>query len=639
MIGTTTYADAEIPASEFEDENFYNFVMENYDSNGDGVLMESEAQAVESMNVYHSDIGSLKGIEQFTKVNTLVIGSNNKIEELAHIDLLPELKELYLSYCSALSDISIIMNISGLEVFVMHSCYSIMDFSPIDSCANLEKFTAADIPQLTDLSILDGKNIKHLSLSESNNIEDYSVLNQFSLESLVISGDNLTDISFLQNCSQMKELSIFECNNIIDYSYLKYCADTPNISISNTNMKDLSVLSYMTNLYSVSLINGDFTDITPLLASAEKIDNITLNNSNVTDISCLTEFSNLRVLSIEYLNINELPDLTSLSTLQYVYATGTGITEEEASAKLPAGVTFINENVTTENDSYTEEETNLLNMKTLTSILDEDIQAEGKFDEKTYLEGERIYDTSLHQNIITDLYDRIEDVREIRVYDIALYKDITENETTVKVKVQPDDSVKVSIKVRDIISGAGCKVYRQEDDGSLTEIDCYLNGQTVHFYSEHFSIFTLVITKFLGEDIGNDAEDTIVIYDGNGDSVGGDETTRRFDTSVDNNSLEDETTGNYYDVSEEDSGYGKNKIDSITNTVEHSDGQKDKERESTEQDERVREKESKKDSTKAKIIIVSIVVGIVVLDIAAYEIYAWDRKTKIDVNEASSVDE
>ena len=68
IMNTTVYADAEIPASEFEDENFYNFVMENYDSNGDGVLMESEAQAVTSMLVFGLDIKSFSGIQYFTEL-------------------------------------------------------------------------------------------------------------------------------------------------------------------------------------------------------------------------------------------------------------------------------------------------------------------------------------------------------------------------------------------------------------------------------------------------------------------------------------------------------------------------------------------------------------------------------------------
>ena len=84
MMSVTVYdssASVAINADNFPDENFRQYVSNNYDSDSDGSLSVTELQNVSYISVQYSSISSLKGIEYFTALTDLYC-YNNKITEL-----------------------------------------------------------------------------------------------------------------------------------------------------------------------------------------------------------------------------------------------------------------------------------------------------------------------------------------------------------------------------------------------------------------------------------------------------------------------------------------------------------------------------------------------------------------------------
>ncbi len=57
----------------FPDANFRQFVSEKYDTNSDGFLGQAELDAVTEIECERKEISSLKGIEYFTNVKTLIL--------------------------------------------------------------------------------------------------------------------------------------------------------------------------------------------------------------------------------------------------------------------------------------------------------------------------------------------------------------------------------------------------------------------------------------------------------------------------------------------------------------------------------------------------------------------------------------
>ena len=81
IICSGALADVEINETRFPDMNFRNFILENVDEDADGMLSSRELQKTTSMICNSLSITSLKGIEYFEKLETLIC-SDNTLEKL-----------------------------------------------------------------------------------------------------------------------------------------------------------------------------------------------------------------------------------------------------------------------------------------------------------------------------------------------------------------------------------------------------------------------------------------------------------------------------------------------------------------------------------------------------------------------------
>ena len=103
----------------FADVNFKNALVASYDTNYDGEIYLSEADAVTSINVAGKQISSLEGIEHFNNLEELDSSNNNIIS-------------LDLSNNNKLTKVVLRNNPSLKKIIIWHECTKINDYIQFD---------------------------------------------------------------------------------------------------------------------------------------------------------------------------------------------------------------------------------------------------------------------------------------------------------------------------------------------------------------------------------------------------------------------------------------------------------------------------------------------------------------------------
>lgn len=177
----TAVADTIIPSSEFEDDNFYQYIMENFDVSGDGLLQQSEAEAVVNIDLPLEDFTNfssvnIKGIEYFVNLQLLWVA------------------------CTDLESLEPIRNLTNLQSICV--CGDLIsDFSPLYELTSLQVLNLRST-KIKDISFLKNmRDLENLDLSDGCNITDFSVLSELTgLTWLRLDGcENFKDITLLKD--------------------------------------------------------------------------------------------------------------------------------------------------------------------------------------------------------------------------------------------------------------------------------------------------------------------------------------------------------------------------------------------------------------------------------------------------------
>jgi len=190
---------ADVNADNFPDEIFRNYVSENFDTDQNNALSQSEIDAVKSIGLYGRDITSLKGIEIFTeleelycldsKVSELDVSSNTKLKTL---HAFREKREESDRNIIEKIDISNNPNIESLwvsgnklENLDVRNCLSLKGLQ----CTN-NKIGELDLSNNSNLTSLDVRN---------NNLKSLNLDNNIQLESVQFSGNPIEKINLSNN--------------------------------------------------------------------------------------------------------------------------------------------------------------------------------------------------------------------------------------------------------------------------------------------------------------------------------------------------------------------------------------------------------------------------------------------------------
>ncbi len=459
---------AEIPSSEFEDPNFYNLMMEMFDVDEDGMLETEEAEIASVINIYcnldtkeHSieGITSLKGVEYFKNIEELTIEGNPTI---------------------FLYDISDIGSLTQLECLNIGQQYYISDYSALYNLINLTRLILENT-NVEEVGFLSNMlEMEYLSLRDDNYLKDGSPIGELTkLKHLNISGTRIEDISYLNSCTRLQNLSVDRCK-IYDYSAIMASKDTlENIIIGNYQQ-----------------------DYSMMLTSKE--------------LDFLREMTNLAIIVMYDSHIVELPDLTHLERLRSVIISGNHLTLEEYMAKVPETV-FLNPNWREMSgiDMQMPYNPDAIGIQQ-TSLIDNssNIVADGKFVNDAYIEA-TVEDENHHVEVVNQIKQLVDDKADIRVFDISVYKYYyldKDNNIGRQEKSQPEDRAKVTLPIT--ASGTDIRAFRQEEDGSLTELTCTVEDGNIVFYTDHFSIFSIATVLMVGDiDRGVDGGEQSCITD------------------------------------------------------------------------------------------------------------------------------
>lgn len=211
----------------FDDAVFRSYVMENFDSDGNGGISRGEAEKVREIRIDSSGVGSLKGVEVFTYI-TFLSCCNNSIKELdlsrnIYLDGLHAERNLIEALdLRANKDLKTIIcwenrlksiNVEGLESLEVFFCW-MNNLTELDITTNvsLEHFGCAQ-NEITELDL--SNNERMLSLAPNHTLISTLDLSHcpelFSLE--IQGADNMVEVD-VSCCPQLRLLHAYECTNL-----------------------------------------------------------------------------------------------------------------------------------------------------------------------------------------------------------------------------------------------------------------------------------------------------------------------------------------------------------------------------------------------------------------------------------------
>lgn len=271
--------DNVLPHVNILDDNFKSHLLLNIDTNGDGEIQFSEAEAITTLDVSYKNISNLAGIEAFTNLEKLNC-SNNVLVNI-NISKNTALEELY-SQDNQLTSLNVANNILLTKL----ECHN-NQITGLNVSTNIA---------LTRLNCRENNEITTLNFSNNKNLTFLDCFN-VKLAGLNLDGaDNLVELycnnNNLQNLDLSKNpvLSIVDCNyNNLTILNLNGADNLAELSCNYNNLINLDI-STNTELKELYCINNALTkldvstnlNLTNLVSINNQIDIICVNSSQNT---------------------------------------------------------------------------------------------------------------------------------------------------------------------------------------------------------------------------------------------------------------------------------------------------------------------------------------------------------------------
>ena len=341
---------------EITDAAFKQYLLENFDSNKDGILSQSEADQVTQISINTYNVRTLKGIEYFTKlrilycnncsISNLDVSKNNLLEILncsynpiteLNVNNLINLKELYceecllsnlsLDGCSALerlycynnklSNINISKNATLKVLYCADNHISSLDVSKNtllqELCCYRCRLKELDVSMLTDLTSL---------MCGENELDLINVSNNSKLELLWCDINNLAELD-VSNNPQLYSLScgnaintdgsILEGNNHISAIDVSNNPDLTTLFVDGNNLTQLDV-AHNLKLRQLSINSNDIGSID--LSNNVDLEELYCATNDLTFLD-VTKNRHIKHLECSINNIESI-DLSHNSNLEYL---------------------------------------------------------------------------------------------------------------------------------------------------------------------------------------------------------------------------------------------------------------------------------------------------------------------------------
>lgn len=267
------------------------------DTNGDGEIQLTEAQATTRLDFYHCNFENTIGLETFTNLESLSFGDYCSIATPVNLSTLTHLKSLGITKSglppvdlSGLSELEVIsvgyssptfVNLTAAVSLNRMYYYSSSDIGALDlsHCTNLETFSAVSSGGATSINLEGCVNLKRFSLTGQNSaltsldLSDLVNLRQFSLGRSSVTELDFSNTPLLESLGvYASELTSLDLSNLPLLKTLN-CASNHLTSLDVSNNVNLETLSAYDNqlheidltnlhkLYRINLTNNLFTTI------------------------------------------------------------------------------------------------------------------------------------------------------------------------------------------------------------------------------------------------------------------------------------------------------------------------------------------------------------------------------------------
>lgn len=214
------------------DENGQVESFNTIDTNGDGEIQVSEAQAIKYLNISESTISNVNGINSFTNLNTLYCVQNQI--EILDVTALTELKMLGCdeNFISTL-DLTNQHNLQNISC--SHNQMTILNISGLNSLTNIACFSN----QLTTLDISNMLNLLDIDCSE-NHLTSLLTNGCINLHNLRIDDNYFTELD-LSELSSLDQLDIWNNNQLIYLNIKNGSNDELEFGGTTTNLRYICV--------------------------------------------------------------------------------------------------------------------------------------------------------------------------------------------------------------------------------------------------------------------------------------------------------------------------------------------------------------------------------------------------------------
>ena len=269
---------------DFPDENFYNFLLNNHDIDGNGKITEHDMLNIDSMYLgWNFGINSISGIEQAVNLQSLSV--YQQLDDYSPIAQLQKLETLNLSGFRD-NDVTLFKDINTLKN---------LSISSLEQNVNLDAFNGYE-------------NLKYLSLSmQTNYTVNCTHLELANLESLNIWAEQGFDLD-CNNISALNNLRYITVNKVNEISNVTALNNLQNLQSININTKNENVASAMNDIDERIHINLDINNITEeqLMNVINLFETSDKNNIQLNNVRIIKDLGNFEIGEGTNLPFNEI---------------------------------------------------------------------------------------------------------------------------------------------------------------------------------------------------------------------------------------------------------------------------------------------------------------------------------------------
>jgi len=295
MFSGNVMAAEEVKDTKFQDQVFREYVMTNFDKDGNGVLSEEELGDVKEIDVSGLDIKSLSGIKHFTRLIKLNC-SNTKVESI-NLNDNASLLTIDCSNCK-LNNINI------------SDCYVLEDLDCSNNC--LEEFAFSN-GFLEKLNISGNKNLKTLNVSK-NALSSLNVEGCAAITDIDISDNKMESVD-LSSCTKLTKLNA-------EKNALKSLDVTKTVKLEELNVQDnkLTSVALGTNSKLTRILSNDNSLKEIDISGIKNLNELQLNRNALKAID-LSGCKGISILDVDDNKIRSI-DISNNPTLLQTYLLG-----------------------------------------------------------------------------------------------------------------------------------------------------------------------------------------------------------------------------------------------------------------------------------------------------------------------------